>query len=318
MSLYFDKQKRRWRIELTRDGKRLRKLAPEGATREEAEAWEAQLVLESFRQRELKQKPDRSLAEAITRWANDDLPKMKSEEAQRSHAAQLIPYVKGYKLTQVHECAAEYVRKNPHLKPATIYQRLAVLRRVAHLAYKKWGWLDQPVGSKIQMPKVQNERHVYATYEEVLTLLIAADSQPLEDLVLIAFYTGMRRGELMGLTRDNIKGNTILLGDPEQIKTGRARSIPIHPALIDAVTRLPIQEKLGWASHAFARLADSVGLGHLHLHDIRHSLASALVQADVPIYTVAHILGHASVKTTQRYAHLATGNMRDALMKVNG
>ncbi len=316
MSVYWDKQKRQWRIEVTRSGKRIRKLAPEGTSKEEAEAWEAQIILEAFRQRELGKKPEHSLAAAIKRWAEDDLPKMKSYDAQRSHAAQLTPFVRGYKLTQVHECAAEYVRANAHLKPATVYQRLAVLRRVANLAYKKWGWIEVPVGDKIQMPTVKNERHVYANYDEVLRLLIGADTQEVEDLILIAFYTGMRRGEVMQLTQDNISEDTFLLGDPDQIKTGRARSVPIHPALQDAITRLPIPHNPMWASHAFARVAESVGLGHLHLHDIRHSLASALVQADVPIYTVANILGHASVKTTQRYAHLATQNMRDALNKV--
>ena len=91
---------------------------------------------------ELGHKPERTLVEAMTRWAEEELPTMKSEAAARSHAAQLLPYLGGYKLDQVHECAAEYVRKHKDLKAATIYQRLAILRRIANLAYKKWGWVS--------------------------------------------------------------------------------------------------------------------------------------------------------------------------------
>lgn len=243
---------------------------------------------------------------------------MKSETTARNHAAQLLPHVAGYKLTEVHECAAAYLKKNKHLKPATVYQRLAILRRVANLAYKKWGWIDEPVGQKIQMPSVKNERHVYATYDEVLRLLIGADSQELEDLVLLSYYTGMRRSEVMQLTKENVRGDDFVLQDVSKLKTSRPRSIPIDPCLKDAITRLPIARSKDWATSAFAKLADSVGLGHLHLHDLRHSHASALVQADVDIYTVGAILGHASVQTTKRYAHLTTDNMRQAMQKAFG
>jgi site-specific recombinase XerD len=48
-------------------------------------------------------------------------------------------------------------------------------------------------------------------------------------------------------------------------------------------------------------------------HCLRHSTASYLVQAGIPLYVVSQILSHKSVATTQRYAHLATKNLKDAL-----
>lgn len=314
MSVYYDKTRKRWRVEVTRNGKRTRAYAPEGASRQEAEAWEAQIVLDAFRQEKLGQKPERTLAEAIKRWADEDLPHLKSENAQRNHAAQLLPFIGAFKLSEVHECAAEYVRKNTALRPATIYQRLSVLRHVARLAYKNWEWIDQPVHQKIKMPSVKNARHVYASYDEVLTLLIAAETQELEDLVLIAFFTGMRRGEIMQLDQTHVRGDNFFLHDLDKMKTD-VRTVPILPVLQDAVQRLPIRRSKDWATAAFANLADRCGLGHYHLHDLRHSFASALVQNDVDIYLVSALLGHASVKTTQRYAHLNTEGLRSAMSK---
>ena len=48
------------------------------------------------------------------------------------------------------------------------------------------------------------------------------------------------------------------------------------------------------------------------LHDLRHSYASFLVNAGRSLYEVQHLLGHANPRTTQRYAHLAPGTLRDA------
>lgn len=57
---------------------------------------------------------------------------------------------------------------------------------------------------------------------------------------------------------------------------------------------------------------------HIHFHDLRHTFASWLVQADVPLYTAGALLGHASTKTTARYAHLAADGLRDAIHKIGG
>jgi integrase len=54
------------------------------------------------------------------------------------------------------------------------------------------------------------------------------------------------------------------------------------------------------------------GLPDLHLHDLRHSFASFAVGAGVPLAIIGALLGHRSVQTTARYAHLAYGPLKDA------
>jgi integrase len=62
----------------------------------------------------------------------------------------------------------------------------------------------------------------------------------------------------------------------------------------------------------FQRVLTAAGIENLRIHDPRHSFASLAVNAGVTLYQVQHLLGHASAQTTQRYAHLAGGALRQA------
>ena len=53
------------------------------------------------------------------------------------------------------------------------------------------------------------------------------------------------------------------------------------------------------------------------IHSLRHTFASRLVQKGVPLYTVQKLLGHTDIRTTQRYAHLAPDNLKQAIEKLN-
>ena len=66
------------------------------------------------------------------------------------------------------------------------------------------------------------------------------------------------------------------------------------------------------------RIRRRAGLPDVRLHDLRHSFASFLVNHGISLYVVQGLLGHASPRMTQRYAHLAPQTLLDAAEIVSG
>ncbi|MCR9086366.1 MAG: site-specific integrase [Rhodobacteraceae bacterium] len=135
--------------------------------------------------------------------------------------------------------------------------------------------------------------------------------------------TGCRKGEALGLTWDMIDGARCVLPDaktgPRSIWLGRpswrllagfpkcnvyvfghgAKPLPVHH--LDAVWR---------AARTRA------GLDAVRLHDLRHSFASAGVNAGLDLRIVGGLLGHADLKTTEGYAHLEDSTLKAASQRV--
>jgi len=68
---------------------------------------------------------------------------------------------------------------------------------------------------------------------------------------------------------------------------------------------------------AFNRARERAGLADLRFHDLRHTFASRLVQAGIPLYEVMHLTGHKSFEMVQRYSHLAPDYADRAIQVLN-
>ena len=119
--------------------------------------------------------PKRTFEEALVRWIDGDATQLKSYDNILDKAGIVLPYFTGVQLKDSPEKAEEMkqVFISEGLKPATINRRLAIVKRVLRLSYK-WGWLDSPIHSKIELLPENNERHIYLTREQVYALADAA------------------------------------------------------------------------------------------------------------------------------------------------
>lgn len=98
----------------------------------------------------------------------------------------------------------------------------------------------------------------------------------------------------------------------------RDRLHPVHPRISGYVRHLPWTVPKITLQRAIPRARERVGLLGVRIHDLRHSAASEMINAgvDLYIYTVGAGLGHKDSRSTQRYAHLATATLADAVRKI--
>lgn len=181
---------------------------------------------------------------------------------------------------------------------------------------------------KVKTPKIVKTFHFFSE-DEVATLIAKAD-QPLKTGIIILVTTGMRRGELFHLRwRDvDLKAGSLRVWPYEGFspKGKRARTIPISLSLAPILRGLSKKKKPDdfvfrpfQSEHRlykrFAALIAELGMKGT-LHDLRHTYASHLAMAGVPIPVVKELLGHSDIATTMIYAHLSPDIHKAAVEKL--
>jgi integrase len=254
------------------------------------------------------------------------------ERRARGVLAHLLPVFGKKTLVQVtpKEIAAyKWKRQQAGAAPATIVKELALMKTAFNIAIREWEWCrDNPV-CRVSMGKVNNARVRYCD-DETLARIYQACPTWLQPIVMLARYTGLRRENVVCLQWEQVdltRGLIIL----DHTKNGDRLGIPLcDPAMRTLETVRPSRPLASgpvflqhtedkepvtpdMVTTAFRRACESVGVMNFRFHDLRHTFASALVQKGVDLYRVQRLLGHRDGRMTQRYAHLAPENLREAV-----
>jgi integrase len=297
----------RWQVRIRiGGGRRVERTLPPGATQADARAVENQI-----RRRQIDalagRRPDVTIDEALDKWLREEVQHQKSARRTRQRVELLRTFTTGRTLAQLGEVASQL--KTAEAAPATINRYLSVLRRIGNLA-ESWGWLER--APKIALLPERNERHVYLSAGQVERLAQHCASPVAADLIRLAALTGLRRGELLGLRAQDVRGRALALD--ARTKSGRPRFVPL-PVEAARIVR----HRVPWAIGAdelrreFERARAAAGLPHVRFHDLRHTYASWLVQSGANMKAVKELLGHTTMAMTDRYAHLAPGQLQAAV-----
>lgn len=254
--------------------------------------------------------PERLIADALERWLIEHVPRLSSARQTRNHARQLLPYVAGRRLSDAATVWAEVKAAEGDKAPATVNHKGRILRQITRAAWREWGWLDRPAAISL-IPEHARER--FLSREEVEALALATGHPAAAGYVLLAAYTGIRRGHLLRLTRHDVQEGFLRLD--RSGKTRTLQMVPLHPKVQALAEVLPLGIGDSRLSEAWTLAREATGID-CRWHDLRHTCASWLVQAGVPIYTVGEFLGHSSTAVTKRYAHLAPSHLADAVRKL--
>lgn len=157
---------------------------------------------------------------------------------------------------------------------------------------------------KLRSEKVANAKDRYLTDDEEDRLLVHLRDD-IKTLARFMLLTGLRISEALDAAPHHVQGN--VLGSVG--KGTKMRRVPLTEE-----AKALLEASGGW-SHLSATtvqkaIRDAAGrakLGHVTPHTLRHTTASRLAQAGLGMLQLQQFMGHSSLNTTQRYAHLAPG-----------
>lgn len=203
--------------------------------------------------------------------------------------------------------------------------------------------IDSNPAARLKLPGGAKDQERYLTrgeFEVLRSHMLTERDRLVVDLLV---NTGLRWGELAGLHRARVDTRRQMVRVVETFdetageikaypKGKKSRDVPltadlaeriealtyeggncgikhatgrcVGPLLVTAAEGGPLRNS-NWTPRAWAPALRHADLGQVRIHDLRHTYASWLLQAGVPLAEVGRLLGHVSPVTTQRYAHLA-------------
>jgi integrase len=210
---------------------------------------------------------------------------------------------------------------------------MAALSHALTIAVNEWEWLESNPMKKVKKPKEPRGRVRYLSDDErerLFNACMESNNGFLYTVVLLATSTGMRLGEIMGLSWSDIdinKGRIVL----QETKNGERRTVPLVGKALDAMKKHNQVRRLGsnyifpsknGKKPACIRVAWNNAIAkaeveNFHFHDLRHSTASYLAMNGASLAEIADILGHKTLQMVKRYAHLSDSHVAGVLEDMN-
>ncbi len=220
---------------------------------------------------------------------------------------------------------------------STINRHIEMLSKLFNLCIDN-GLIDNNPCRSVKQLREENFKIRFLTIEEEKELFKAIEASTinsngsleypyihLKPLVICALQTGMRRGEIFSLKWSQIDFSNGFI-EVLKSKSGKARKIPISPRLdvllkeilatsnseyvfINATTNKPYVD----IKKAFSSVLKKANIKNFRFHDLRHTVATRMVESGADLIVVQEILGHSNIQTTMRYAHPVPENKKRAI-----
>lgn len=228
-------------------------------------------------------------------------------------------------LPQKIESFKEWLKIERKLKNSSINRYLEILSKMFNLGIDNRLISQNPV-NKVKKLLEDNHKVRFLTKDEE-DRLYKALPEFLKPIVTTALQTGMRKGEILNLKWSNIDFE---YGFIELLKTksGKARKIPISDKLKQVLNKQDKNNQYVFMNpetglpyvdikKSFNKAMEKAGIKNFRFHDLRHTVATRLVEKGIDLLVVMDILGHSKIETTMRYLHPIPKRKSDAISVLN-
>jgi integrase len=202
-------------------------------------------------------------------------------------------------------------RRSAGIADSTISRELSVLRAALNRAYKRGVLRSAPF--IMDLPKAE-PRDRWLRSDEVARLLDCFRSPHLRLFTLLALHTAARPGAVLGLkwSQVDFEGRVIHLNPPGRLQGSKRRpSVPmtdtLYAVLREALGRARSEHVIEYHGRAiasvkksFVRAAKAAGLSDVTQNTLRHTAATRMAQAGVPMWEVAGMMGHSTSRMTEK------------------
>ena len=241
---------------------------------------------------------------------------------------QLIDNYIKYRLEQ------KTVRPNGIVSKSTVNLELRHLKAIFNIAVR-WNIIKKNPFWGVNMLRVpESDCPKYLTIAEIKKVRATVKNTEWQNIIDFYLWTGVRLHEALSLTWNEIdfKNGIITIKSTNSKSkrnrfTGFALDRELGKMLLSLKKRMDYkvfgppdfdekerpQWKVDTVSRKISKICSSIGLEWASCHTFRHTFASHLIMAGVPLYTVKELLGHSTIKTTEIYAHLAAQHKSDML-----
>lgn len=329
MSIFWNKTKRKWEIQVFFQGQRVSRLLPDPRSRpdptsppREARLLEAHLKLQlqrgeaSARRQTLPALADAYLQAARLRCTPRGLEYL---ESRIPHLLRLLPSRPDRITRQVVE-AYRVTRRREGASNATINREVSVLKAMLNRAVD-WEWLPRNPLTRFKPLPEPPERIRYlepAQFRAILTEL----TPPLRILTLASCLTLLRLSELLSLRWEQLDGS----GLEVPVKGRRLKCLPLTPPLVSLLSRLPRLGPYVFTNPAtlkpytragvkasWQRACRRAGVKDFRFHDLRHQGATLLYELGYDEGMIKRIGGWRSTAAMERYRHVREPLVVEAL-----
>jgi integrase len=339
------------------DGKRSRRALGTYATKKDAERAEREAL--AVRDRGMDLSPRNvTLGEVVNRFLREAKTRLspttthRYEELWTHRIAPSLAGVPVARLRPAHitdlytRLRSEPIYRGRPLSARTVHHVHRFLHRVLVWA-ERLNLVERSVVRAVDPPRPGPSPARALTPDEAARFLAASEGTPFHSFFVVALTTGMRRGELGGLTWGAVDFDQATVSVRQAVgsdrrggyflkptKTGRERSVPLTGLAIEALGRqraaqaadrlaigaayddrgfvfadpLGAPIELDSTTKAFTTIARSAGIKGVRLHDLRHSAATWALARGSDVRTVSAVLGHSVPSTTLNiYGHVVAG-----------
>ena len=317
-------------------GKRVR--CSTGTTnRKEAQALEAKWKGEIFQKDAWNIDSDHTFEELVLSYLRASALEKRSIETDYQRTKQLKGFFAGKVMNVLRPADVRgYIdlRRQSGVANSTINRELSLLSAAIKYGQTELEWdIPNPVkGRKLSEPEGRTRWISREEADQLITTARQSTKTPyLADYIVLSLHTGCRKQELLGLEWDRIDLREGLIWlEASHTKTAKRRSVPLnHYAREAIINRARFRaencpdskwvfansrgERIGDVKKSFATACKRAGISDFRMHDMRHTCAAWLVSSGVSLIEVRDLLGHSTIKMTERYAHLAPENLRKAV-----